>query len=987
MDHALPSLPLKRETSPHEHRQDAFSQPPPTRAPPPLPFGDASGGEWEQNDVAKHANQAWQNGPPSRIAPVPQENFLPSHAASHDVRDSGYDEESLSETHTRRASGIIQAPYAEIHNRSVSRQNSPAPYPQLPQTYTPPPRTDSASPRTLNYRRPRAESLAPPQSQVDLNTNRSVSTPFNSRPNSTVYHSDGEGMDALKDIRRKSSSFITGLFHTPTPSDDGNHVGLRAWVLGGPGGERHVSYNLDFLMKADKIPEMWGPRDSADLYVYFYPRATGLGPQIKCESKIIKNSQVLLALAQPEGSRGRGRARSFDGRGSLTIEDATRNLAVRHPSSPPFTPQIGTQDTQSASDGSETSLRSVPSVSSPSAPSAPSAPSEATEPTEYHLYLPLGVMDPPDRFDTKQNESVKEKFERQKSEQKLIDARNLFAFLNGQVIVATRKTSSAFRCFMAIAELLRSFAFTDAEGESFGAEVNVAFDFSLAEYRFADVRDSRETTLEGLILGEAMKSHRLYNEAYAHAVGKLDTLKESKSQLWEELSPKTREWIERGYIDLRRNKAYVEERLDDFDFPSVFSGMANSTSSDASKIVRFKYWKANFMALRKTIQSYYKALHGSWPPKGKSKKNTFVEGGLNRLVLKGLYLDLCSLWDLLVDRENATTRAVGGDVEAKEYEHPTIPILRKLLDEFDRSTTPRFPPIPFDVPHLPDLATVDVKFNKLNTGEQERSVNKRKLQAWEAALVLEKGHDRTEGASKYNTPFMEMYRTFETKEAKGKTTRELQEQRIGHWIFLYCVLQVLPLLISDATDLSFTDGVEYFLPATPEFAPWSRNGNQHQKPVQYVTATGDIVYATDRQVRNGDNAIYERTHCWHQARRFADVLEQESNNQITPADQMSPLSPPPTFNADGQMQGGNSGASGFLGVGDAGRNGSRTRLSERNSVLLGLEQMARYEPENLAVGNTSSAATRTPPERDVTFDDILAGMDLGGKKDKKKGRK
>lgn len=220
-----------------------------------------------------------------------------------------------------------------------------------------------------------------------------------------------------------------------------------------------------------------------------------------------------------------------------------------------------------------------------------------------------------------------------------------------------------------------------------------------------------------------------------------------------------------------------------------------------------------------------------------------------------------------------------------------------------------------------------------------------------------------------------MYRLFEKKEAKGKTTRELQEQRIGHWIFLYCVIQVLPLLISDAPNLQFTDGVEYFLSATPpESLPWVARSTTSG---QYQTISGHIGYAPVHQLKYGITSIYERSHCWERARVWLSHDEAEDGGS---GEGLSPLSPPPSFMAEGGLRGRRSvsGPEGFLSVGEAERSGSRGRLSDRMSWALGLESMPRVDRKESAVSRPTSAAVRTPPERDVTFDDILAGTDLGG---------
>lgn len=59
-------------------------------------------------------------------------------------------------------------------------------------------------------------------------------------------------MESLRQVHRKSSAFLSGLFHSPTPSQDGFPSGVRAWVLGS-GGNSQPTYDLGFLMRGDKV--------------------------------------------------------------------------------------------------------------------------------------------------------------------------------------------------------------------------------------------------------------------------------------------------------------------------------------------------------------------------------------------------------------------------------------------------------------------------------------------------------------------------------------------------------------------------------------------------------------------------------------------------------------------------------------------------------------------------------------------------------------
>lgn len=96
--------------------------------------------------------------------------------------------------------------------------------------------------------------------------------------------------------------------------------------------------------------------------------------------------------------------------------------------------------------------------------------------------------------------------------QTLIDIRNFFAFLCGQSLVATPKKGNFFHIFMTVSGVLKTYEFSNLDGSTFGETASGSFDTYVEELGLADVRGSREKTIEGIVLGERMKSVLLYNE-------------------------------------------------------------------------------------------------------------------------------------------------------------------------------------------------------------------------------------------------------------------------------------------------------------------------------------------------------------------------------------------------------------------------------------------------------------------------------------------
>ncbi|KDN62409.1 putative choriogenin Hminor [Colletotrichum sublineola] len=754
----------------------------------------------------------------------------------------------------------------------------------------------------------------------------------------------------------------------------------QAWVLSPdtPG-----EYNTSFLLNAEKVPELWN--ENGNVCVYLQPRSSNCGPSFKVPSFSIINSVIFNELIQAEmaSPTGRSRGRSFGGRNSLSVDDA------RVGSSPPLEGQEGPGDLKLY---------------------LPATPPQYTEPGDGQLAAPGPHL--------------------HADVDRLISIRNLFAFLTGQPLVATRAHPTTFAAFLQIAKLLKEYGFTNADGSSFGEAVDLSFGFYMEQLSLADVRHSREKTLESLILGEAMRSMELYNEAFAHAVGKYTAILDLRSPLFEQISHYTRQRLERAHLDLVNRQHNVNSRLEQFEFPSLFAGIASSTSDPELRAIRFKIWQKSFNKMKQFVLGYYKANFGAWPPKASSKRNPFSESGLNRLVLKALYSDMCALYDLTVDRENITTRVMDGhanDESGKTTDSPMIANLRKMLTEFDNSTPPVLPPIPFDVPKLPTMATILATYDSMSQKEQAKF--DRKIKEHEMTLVIQKAYNWD--TNNVNIPFLLEFKDFELHEAKGKTAADLADQRIGYWLFLYVVIQSLPMLVVDAPNLKFSEAVEYFLCEPPMGnLPWLEDARQVRKMWYEVSGGNGYVELSADSVLFSVEAVYHRSHCWLAAKEWEGL-----DGATAPPPQdfgMSPLEPPrPVFpGPDGIV--GNPPASGtppttgspqsHLRPRNASPGGRHlgSRNAHRSSMIFGLEPVPFDEglpgdrTSRVPSARSSSAGSRpvsmvmprTPSATNIrnlsvdhthtqeaaatstmTFDDILGGGGEEKKQTKKKKSK
>jgi hypothetical protein len=518
--------------------------------------------------------------------------------------------------------------------------------------------------------------------------------------------------------------------------------------------------------------------------------------------------------------------------------------------------------------------------------------SDATEDdhTEKHLYMPIALS-------TDQSPVAPQRQEPRLSNKDidtLVTYRNFFAFLIGQSLVATRRHPDMFDIFMRISDILQHYNFSNVDKSTYGEVAASSFDSYVDELNLADVRHSREKTIDAIVLGEKMRCMSLYNEGFVHAAGKFESLKQLHHPKFDLINHKTVTRIARAALDLDNREMHINLKLKEFEFAAMFAGIMNSDTSDEKKMVSFKRWKSAFMSTRSFTLDYYKHKYGSWLPKATSKKNNLTVNGLNRLVLKDLYRDLCDLYDLLVDRTNLTNRTADGfmsEDERPDFESVAHRALRKVLSEYDRSVPPVQPPIPFDVPLYPTIKSLKRDYPS-GDPKKDAKARAKKLGKDEIAQMIKQSHN-ADCASKM-TPFLDAFRRFEHKQSSGCTMEELCQLRAGQWLFLYATIQSLPMLVVDAPLLKFTEGVEYFLCEVPRSGvPWVHEDTTRTRTWFGVAGGSQVVSLPSDVVEHGVEGVFRRSHCWKMAEQWsqADTMLNAAMQEMNAA----PLPPPPQF--------------------------------------------------------------------------------------------
>ncbi|KAK1077299.1 hypothetical protein LTR33_008199, partial [Friedmanniomyces endolithicus] len=454
------------------------------------------------------------------------------------------------------APGHLRKPPAASHSRAPSGNYMAQNEPTLPVLQEP---TLSSLQQLHQHGGAPSPLLPPPPIAVSGLHSRSSSidssrpgTPNYSRPATPTYQPAGpshttSSSPATAGSAEKKEKKRHGLFGR-SKKDDHAERGPPAWIAG-----EKRAYDHESLLGGRPLPEMWDGSENGNCYIYLFPRsATDKGASFKVDSAILLASPILVRLGFGDAYGGQATA----GR-QAPLDARTQQLTLDHRRT----------DTMS-SNSSHDSRSRYSNISNTTSP-------------ETHLYLPIKLSSAADIIATpsipsKSGKDVAGPDPAMDDLQTLIDIRNFFAFLLGGPLVATERKGSWFQIFMSIAGILKTYEFGNIDGSTFGEVANSSFNAYVQELALADVRTSREMTIEGIVLGERMKSVLLYNEAFTYAVGKLDDLVAMKSPKFALISPLTQNRLTRAAMDLEKRIASTQLILHDFELPSLFSGIMNS---------------------------------------------------------------------------------------------------------------------------------------------------------------------------------------------------------------------------------------------------------------------------------------------------------------------------------------------------------------------------------------------------------------------------
>jgi hypothetical protein len=308
------------------------------------------------------------------------------------------------------------------------------------------------------------------------------------------------------------------------------------------------------------------------------------------------------------------------------------------------------------------------------------------------------------------------------------------------------------------------------------------------------------------------------------------------------------------------------------------------------------------------------------------------------------------------------------------------------MSEYDRSTPPVQPPIPFDLPLIPDITSI--KRKKMDAKKEAKEQEKKRKDSEINEILVGSYHHQSMKA----TPFLEQFMRFERRSAHGKNVNEMADLRCGQWLFMYAVLQSLPMLAMDAPNLQHSEGVEYFLCVPPRGSgPWVREDKAQRSWFGVANGTGVVNLPSDT-IHTSVEGIYRSSHCWQAALKWADqeVIFPPTENSSNRTSSLASHPGPPQSSVGSSSDPhpslmGPGGNPSMISLPTRGHSPSASaavaRHSNRQSIHLGLEALP------LPAGVTPVEQSPRPVSQvkaDSTFDKILGDMGSGDKDKKKK---
>ncbi|KAF1841717.1 uncharacterized protein K460DRAFT_291524 [Cucurbitaria berberidis CBS 394.84] len=351
----------------------------------------------------------------------------------------------------------------------------------------------------------------------------------------------------------------------------------------------------------------------------------------------------------------------------------------------------------------------------------------------------------------------------------------------------------------------------------------------LGQHGLDDVRNSIRQALGLLVWSEQdnVKWRQGYLGSFVHLAGVMTPQVEDLAD-FKRLSVVTRRNLGLAGKTLQLRVMEAEERLAGFDFSDLWE--------DASKVANSAVYQS-YQACRQFLVNHYTRIYGNWPP-------TTNKTWLNRKVVLGMQEDFGSLYDYLVNRDvvwNPREERASRKWEMAHRKNDNFKAdlpelgMTDMLVTFDGkygyAHIPHpYPLLPREVPKASKEKEKKSFFDRMkkDKGKDATKDAKAHLQlsiVFSDATNIEKLDVNFNGST-----LIDKFEQFElTTDLKQTTPREA---RLGRWVLLYGVLQVLSTLSVDVQGLKHTEGVRHFLCTDLKRCPeWVTNGQ-----IEYLEA-------------------------------------------------------------------------------------------------------------------------------------------------------
>ncbi|KAJ4374160.1 hypothetical protein N0V83_002901 [Neocucurbitaria cava] len=393
----------------------------------------------------------------------------------------------------------------------------------------------------------------------------------------------------------------------------------------------------------------------------------------------------------------------------------------------------------------------------------------------------------------------------------------------------------------------------------------------LGQHGLDDVRKSIRQAL-GLLAWSEQDSVRWrqgYLESFVHLAGVMTPQVEDLAE-FKRLSVVTRRNLGLTAKTLQLRVMEAEERLAGFDFSDLWEDNVRAASTAVYQ---------SYQSFRQFLVNHYTRIYGNWPP---TSNNTW----LNRKVVLAMQEDFGSLYDYLVNRDVVWNPREERASRKWEMAHrkndgfradlPELGITDMLVifdNKYGYAHIPHpYPLLPREVPQASREKEKKSLFDRMKKDKGKGATKDAKAHLQLSIVFSDATNIEKLDVNFNGSTLIDKFEQFElTTDLKTATPREA---RLGRWVLLYSILQVLSTLSVDVQGLKHTDGVRYFLCTDLKRCPeWVTNGqmeyleaSQHRSwcwqrswdPVPTQTAPIELEASTTMNSRNGAANPYER---------------------------------------------------------------------------------------------------------------------------------